>query len=92
VKAGWTFQQWSHAKALPIIPYQIDNVDRVEYYLDYASQQEILVEVGVSAPRELKIRPVTFQLGLVPVGKGTTKRWLVDYWMPRWTPPLPTDQ
>jgi hypothetical protein len=34
-------------------------------------------------------RPVTFQLGLVP---GAHKRWLVDYWMPRWTPPVQQGQ
>jgi hypothetical protein len=37
-------------------------------------------------------RPVTFQLGLVPVGSNTKYRWMVSYWMPRWTPPVPTDQ
>jgi hypothetical protein len=90
VKAGYTKKEWTHADALPVIPYPVDNLDTVQYYLDYATTKEILVEVGVSAKREMKIRPTTFQLGLIPVGKGAHMQWLVDYWMPRWTPPLPT--
>ena len=92
VKAGYTYTKWKNAHALPVVPYPIDNVDRVSYYLDYASTKEILVEVGVAAPRKLKIRPASFQLGLIPVGKGAHTRWLVDYWMPRWTPLLPEYQ
>jgi hypothetical protein len=38
------------------------------------------------------MRPVAFQLGLVARGKGAGRHWLVNYWMPRWTPPIPTDQ
>jgi hypothetical protein len=30
-------------------------------------------------------------LGLAPVGSGAHKRWLVDYWMPRYTPPIPVN-
>jgi hypothetical protein len=92
MKKGYTLQSWSHAKALPIIPYPIEDVDTTQYYLDYASTKEILLEVGVSAPAAKKMRPVAFQMGLVPRGKGADRHWLVNYWMPRWTPPIPTDE
>ena len=91
LKVGYTFRRWSHADALPIVPYPIENVDNTNYFLDYASTQEIMVEVGISAPHRLKIRPTAFQLALNRVGKGAHARWLVSYWMPRWTPPLPID-
>jgi hypothetical protein len=87
MKKGYTLQSWSHAKALPIVPYPIENVDTTQYYLDYASTKEILLEVGVSAPAAKKMRPVAFQLGLVPRGG----HWVVNYWMPRWTPPIPSE-
>ena len=93
MKKGYTFQQWSHAKALPVVPYPFADVNNAQYYLNYASTKEILVEVGLSQKASVKgearTRPVAFQLGLIPVGKGAQKRWLVDYWMPRWTPPIP---
>ncbi len=89
LKKGYTRKQWASAKELPIIPYPVADLDQVNYYLDYASTKEILVEVGVSAKASLHIRPVTFQLALRPVPKGKTRQWMVDYWMPRWTPPVP---
>jgi hypothetical protein len=88
VRKGYTHKSWSKANALPVIFYPVANIDRVQYYLDYASDQEILIEVGLFAPKRYAMRPTTFQLGLVPVGK----KWLVDYFMPRWTPPLPSNQ
>jgi hypothetical protein len=92
MRKGYTLKTWSHAKALPVIPYPIENVDSTQYFLDYASTKEILLEVGVSAPAKEKLRPTAFQLGLVPVAVGKDKKvWRVNYWMPRWTPPLPTE-
>jgi hypothetical protein len=91
VKAGYTYTKWKNAHELPVIPYPIDDINRVQYFLDYASTKEILIEVGVGSKPELHIRPASFQLGLVPVGHGADTRWLVDYWMPRWTPPIPVD-
>jgi len=89
VRKGYTHESWTKANALPVIFYPVADINHVQYYLDYASNQEILIEVGLFAPKRYGMRPTTFQLGLVPVGKGTHQRWLVDYFMPRWTPPVP---
>ena len=93
MRRGYTAKEWANASALPVVPYLNLDLNTVQYYLDYASTKEILLEVGLSVRPEIKgearTRPVAFQLGLVPVGKGANKRWLVDYWMPRWTPPIP---
>jgi hypothetical protein len=89
MKAGYTPAQWKKADNLPVVPYPGVDTKHVSYYLDYASTKEILVEVGLAGKPGVSTRPVTFQLGLVP---GTGGRWLVDYWMPRWTPPVPSGQ
>ncbi len=86
LKAGYTPAQWKKAEELPVVPYPGVDTKHVQYYLDYASTKEILVEVGLAGKPGVSSRPVTFQLGLVP---GEGGRWLVDYWMPRWTPPVP---
>jgi hypothetical protein len=39
-------------------------------------------------PKNTHPLKTTFQLGLVPVAK----KWLVSYFMPRWTPPVPNQQ
>jgi hypothetical protein len=89
MKAGYTKAQWQKANDLPVVPYPGVDPKHIQYYLDYASTKEILVEVGLSGKPGVSTRPVTFQLGLEPANKG---RWLVDYWMPRWTPPVPQGQ
>ena len=91
LKQGYTYDSWRHANSLPVVPYPHADISGLQFYLDYASSKEILAEVGVSAPEKYKLRPTTFQIGLVPVGAGGKQHWLVDYWMPRWTPPLPQD-
>lgn len=91
MKSGYTFKEWKNATALPIIPYPLSNVDDTTYYLDYASTDEILVDLGLTAKKSADLRPVRFRLGLVPVGQGAKKQWLVDYWMPLWTPSVPVN-
>ncbi len=91
MKRGYTYNQWRTADALPIVPYPIADLDKVNYSLVYALQDEVLVDVGVFAKPEADQRPVTFRIGLVPVGNGAKKQWLVDYWLPRWSPLVPKD-
>jgi hypothetical protein len=91
MKADYTYKSWKNAKALPIIPYPISSIKDVTYYLDYAATDAILVDLGLTADPALKIRPARFRLELIPSGKGANKQWLVDYWMPLWTPQLPVN-
>jgi hypothetical protein len=85
MRQGYTRAQWRSAHDLPVVPYPGVDTKRVNYFLDYASDKEILIEVGLSGKPGVSTRPTTFQLGLVP----THGKWLIDYWMPRWTPPIP---
>jgi hypothetical protein len=87
--AGYTRKQWNTADALPVVPYPIWDMKHVNYALDYAVSDEILLDVGVSSNPKLHLRALTFMLGLAPVGKGAHRQWKVDYWMPRYTPPIP---
>jgi hypothetical protein len=92
MRAGYSFKEWRRAAELPVIPYPGVDTKHIQYYLDYATNREILLEVGLAGKPGVTTRPVTFQLGLVPARKGSNARWLVDYWMPRWTPPVPQNQ
>jgi hypothetical protein len=91
LRAGYTQKKWASGGDLPVVPYPGVDTEHIQYYLDYASTKEILVEVGLAGKPGVSTRPVTFQLGLVPAGNGSSHHWLVDYWMPRWTPPVPTN-
>jgi hypothetical protein len=89
LRAGYTKKQWDTSDALPVVPYPVWDMHHVNFALDYATSDEILLDVGMSSNPKLHLRALTFMLGLAPVGKGAHKRWLVDYWMPRYTPPIP---
>ena len=89
MKSGYTYKSWRSATALPIIPYQFSSIKDVTFSLKEAASKEILVDLGLTAPPALKIRPTRFRVGLIPVGKGAHTQWLVNYWMPLWTPILP---
>jgi hypothetical protein len=88
LKRGYTKKSWSHASALPIVPYPVAKLGEVSYTLRYATNKEILADVGLTAPSRAHMRPTTFAIGLVPSGHGVHK-WLVNYWMPRWSPLIP---
>jgi len=92
LRRGYTQKSWASGADLPVVPYPGVDTKHIEYFLDYASTKEILIEVGLAGKRGVSTRPVTFQLGLVPGAKGSAHPWLVDYWMPRWTPPVPANQ
>ena len=74
LKRGYTRQQWANAKALPVVPYPVADLDKVNYSLVYALENEVLVDVGVFAKPEADQRPVTFRIGLSPVGNGAKKQ------------------
>jgi hypothetical protein len=90
LKSGYTPKAWAKGVSLPVVPYPGVDTQRIQYFLDYASTKEILVEVGLAGKPGVSTRPVTFQLGLVRGANGSAHPWLVDYWMPRWTPPVPS--
>jgi hypothetical protein len=90
LRAGYTPKSWANGANLPVVPYPGVDTKHIQYYLDYASTKEILIEVGLAGKPGVSTRPVTFQLGLVPAGNGSAHPWVVDYWMPRWTPPVPS--
>lgn len=92
LKGGYTPKAWAKGADLPVVPYPGVDTHRIQYFLDFASTKEILIEVGLAGKPGVSTRPVTFQLGLVPGAKGSAHPWLVDYWMPRWTPPVPSGQ
>jgi len=83
LKAGYTYKRWTHANALPVAFYPSNNLDTATYKLDEATDREIIVEVGLNAAPKYGMQPTTFQVGLVPVGSGASRKWLVDYFAPR---------
>jgi hypothetical protein len=84
-----TYKQWINADSHTFVPYQVYEFDRLSrFHLEYAHANEILATVSLSANPKLRQRPVVFAVGLTK----SHGRWLVNYWMPKYTPPVLSNQ
>jgi hypothetical protein len=78
-----------HANAHPIVPFPVWQYKQAQFQLASATTKEVLVDVKLLPRPSAGMRPTRFRIGLVPVGAGVHRHWLVDYWMPLWTPIVP---
>jgi hypothetical protein len=89
MRGGYTYKQWVTSDSHPFVPFPVYKpLTMTNYSLVWAHRKDVMVEVGLTPDPKAKIRPATFWIELKKVGRAT-RPWLVDYWMPRWTPPLP---
>jgi hypothetical protein len=88
IKQGMTLAQWETGE-IPVVPYPVGDIDKAQFRVEEAYENTLLVEVALLPERGAEVNPGVFQLGLRAVGNGANRHWLVDYWMPRWSPPIP---
>lgn len=88
LKQGLTLAQWKTGE-IPVVPYPVDDPAKAKLSVDEAYPDSLLLKVEMRPRKGVQIRPGIFLLGLRRVGAGENRRWLVDYWMPRWSPPIP---
>lgn len=87
LKGTMTLAQWETGN-IPVVPYPGADRAQVRYKVDYSYTDEALLEVGLIPPDDIDVRPLTFFIGFIKVG-GADGRWLVNYWNPRYKPPVP---
>jgi hypothetical protein len=78
--AGVTREQWAHGDN-PIYRYP---VYRYGLRISGSFEDEVTVQLYVRA-RSRKVEPLGVDVGVTPVGSGSKRRWLVDYFQPRET-------
>jgi hypothetical protein len=87
IRQGMTLKQFGKG-AIAVPPFAVDaktvvHVDHIVY--SYANRAQVQVTLGTPG-RKVSNSPHTFFADLVKTGKG----WVVNTWVPRWTPPIPT--
>ncbi|MBA3717383.1 MAG: hypothetical protein H0W87_04055 [Actinobacteria bacterium] len=87
IRRGYTAKTWATSPAHPIIPFPVYNYEHSTFTLSEASTEIILVDLKIAPKPNTNLRPTRFRIGLTPSTKGS-QRWVVDYWMPLWTPPV----
>lgn len=94
IRGSMTRAEWETGN-IPVVPYPV-NVELLgeRWQVDYSFADEALIEVGLMPAKGAasNIEPLTFFIGLKKVGDGASARWVVNYWSPRYKPPVPLAQ
>jgi hypothetical protein len=88
-----TLKQWSRGQTT-VVPYPVDAKTKIGFdkpESSYAKSVHLQVQIVTpDRPQEVaKAGPQDFFVDLIKVKVDGKWRWLVDNWVPRWTPPIP---
>jgi hypothetical protein len=89
IRQGMGYKEWLTGN-IPVVPYPGDAIDVAPMKIDYSYRNQALLEVALLPKRGYKIKPQIFFIGLVRVGKPGHKHWVVDSWVPRVSPQVPS--
>jgi len=87
-QCGCSYKEWLTGN-IPVQYYPTGNLDGAAFAVDESSPRRVVLEVVLTAKAGEDVPPQSFFIGLKAVGKGTKLSWLVDYWAPSGSPPVP---
>lgn len=87
IRQGMTRKQFS-AGAIAVVPFEINSKTKITLKVinSYATSAKIQAFLVTPGSADNKNSPHTFYADLIKSGG----RWYVNTWVPRWTPPIPT--
>lgn len=92
IRGSMSRQEWETG-AIPVVPYPVDKLFPERWRVTYSFADEALLEVGlIPAETAENVRALTFFIGLKKVGTGASAHWVVNYWSPKYRPPVPLTQ
>lgn len=88
IRQGMTRAQFEQGQ-IAVVPFPVDARTTVKVTkIDYSYENRAQLELELGTPgRKVSNSPHTFYANLIKQ-HGT---WFVNSWVPRWTPPIPTD-
>ena len=89
LRAGFTRSEWAKGE-IPIIPYDVRSINEARFRVDAVEDNLVQLDVALLPKAGSGQKAGVFKIGLVAVGKGANRHWLVDYWGPSGGPPVPT--
>ncbi|HUQ23768.1 MAG TPA: hypothetical protein VM049_12230 [Gaiellaceae bacterium] len=91
LRQGMTRREWLQGD-IPVVYYPAKEIDKATFKVDESYPDEAILEVALLPKDAKKTKPQVFYIGLKKSGKGSGSRWLVNYWVPRAAPQIPTDR
>jgi hypothetical protein len=88
LKGGMTLKQWQTGN-IPVMGYPAGNVKTAAFTVISSYKTRLMLLVDLVAGPGTHVRPhLPFWLGLVRAHNKPNGRWLVNYWLPDWAPPV----
>ena len=92
LKGGLTLKQWDKGN-IPVVQYPAGNLKTAGFQVINSYKTQMLLIVDLVAKRGTDVRPhLPFWIGLIRAHNDPKGRWLVNYWLPYWSPPLPSNK
>jgi hypothetical protein len=97
LRQGTTLKQWVRDWNNPdlgvaIVPYPLEKVKASPFRIDWATKKQVMMEVALLPKPGVKLRGQLFYIRLDKAGVGKAAHWIVGYWVPRVTAPVPVTQ
>lgn len=74
---------------IPVQYYPSADIQTASFDVDEITDSQIFMRVLLLPKKGSDVKPQVFDLGLTASGTGTKKSWLVSYWAPRVSIPVP---
>jgi hypothetical protein len=92
IRQGFTRNQWIHANALPFQVFpELNRKVPASYTLTEWAPRDFLAQVGLASTHKTGRVGYTFLIGGHKYGSGANAHWMINYWMPLYTPPVRAD-
>ncbi len=86
-----TYEEWLTGN-IPVQFFPADDVENIRFGVNEASPRRVVLELLLVPKPGYELSPTSFYIGLKAVGTGDDETWLVDYWAPIGSPPVPAAQ
>jgi hypothetical protein len=89
IRQGQTLKEWLTGN-IAVIPYPVSDIKFAPYKIDYSFPKHALIEIALLPTAKAQAHGVKPQLFYVDLKKLDGK-WVVDGWVPRASPVVPSD-
>lgn len=89
LRAGLTKAQWLTGD-IPVVPYPVSRTEPSPMSVEESHENFAVMRVALAPEKGSGVKSQIFWIGVRAVGEGSNRRWLVDYWAPYTTIPVPS--
>lgn len=84
-----TYKEWLTGN-IPVQFFPAEGAEQIRFGANEISPGVVVLEVLLVPKKGADLEPTSFYVGLKSVGTGAAEKWLVDYFAPIGSPPVPS--